>query len=169
MHIEIDKIDSKGLVLDDRVAPDENLLIEEEGSFLEDVDYSMHLSRDNEKIKAKGNLHTVVSIPCVRCLEPFDLKIDSPFAVTLLPVRSIGLTGESLSQDDMEYSFYEGNCIDVAKILMEQVNLFIPIKPVCTPSCRGLCPICGVNFNREHCQCERSNNEISFLFENIKR
>lgn len=169
MHIEIDKIDSKGLVLDDRVALDENLLIEEEGSFLEDIDYSMHLSRDNEKIKAKGNIHTVVSIPCARCLEPFDLKIDSPFTITLLPVRAIELAGESLDQDDMEYSFYEGNSVDVAKILMEQVNLFIPIKPVCAPSCRGLCPLCGVNFNREQCQCERSHNEISFLFENIKR
>jgi len=169
MHIEIDKIDSKGLVLDDRVALDENLLIEEEGSFLEDIDYSMHLSRDNEKIKAKGNIHTVVSIPCARCLEPFDLKIDSPFTITLLPVRAIELAGESLDQGDMEYSFYEGNSVDVAKILMEQVNLFIPIKPVCAPSCRGLCPLCGVNFNREQCQCERSHNEISFLFENIKR
>lgn len=169
MHIEIDKIDSKGLVLDDRVALDENLLIEEEGSFLENIDYSMHLSRENEKIKAKGNIHTVVSVPCVRCLEPFDLKIDSPFAITLLPVRSIELTCESLGQDDMEYSFYEENSIDVTKILMEQVNLFIPIKPVCTSSCRGLCPRCGVNFNREHCQCERSNNEITLLFENIKR
>ncbi|MDQ1353603.1 MAG: hypothetical protein QG657_3909 [Acidobacteriota bacterium] len=169
MQIEIDRIDSKGLVLDDKVALDENLLIEEEGSFLEDIDYSMYLSRENEKIRVKGNIHTVVSIPCVRCLEPFDFKIDSPFSITLLPGQAIELTSESLGQDDMDYSFYEGNSIDVAKILMEQVNLFIPIKPVCTPSCRGLCPHCGVNFNREHCQCESSHNEISYLFENIKR
>ncbi len=169
MHIEVDKIDSKGLALDDRIAMDENLLIEEEGAFLEDIDYTMHLSRDNDKIKAKGNIHTVVSIPCVRCLESFDFKIDTPFDITLLPVRSIELSGESLDLKDMDYSFFEGNSVDVAKILMEQVNLFISIKPICSPSCKGLCPMCGANLNREHCQCERSNNEISNLFENIKR
>lgn len=169
MNIEIDKIDSKGLVLENRIALDENLLIEEKGAFLEDIDYSIHLSREKEKIRAKGNLHTTVSIPCVRCLEPFEIKIDSPFDITLLPSQLIKLTDEALNQDDMEYIFFEGNCIDVTKILIEQVNLFIPIKPVCSPSCKGLCPQCGVNLNHEQCQCKQSVNNISYLFDNIMR
>lgn len=169
MHIEIDKIDSKGLVLNDRVALDKNQLIEEEGSFLENIDFNIHLSRENEKIRAKGNLHTTVSIPCARCLEPIELKIDSPINLILLPAKLIELTGESLGQDDMEYIFFEGKSIDVTKILMEQVNLCIPVKPVCSPSCRGLCPQCGINLNHEQCHCERSDNDISFLFDKIKR
>lgn len=169
MNIEIDKIDSKGLVLENKIVPDENLLIEEKASFLQDIDYNIHLSREKEKIRAKGNIHTAVSIPCVRCLEPFEIKIDSPVDIILLPNQLIKLTGEALSQNDMEYVFFEGNCIDVTKILMEQVNLFIPIKPICSPSCKGLCPQCGGNLNHEQCQCKRSVNNLNFLFDNIKR
>lgn len=169
MHIEIDKIDSKGLVLNDRAAADKDLLVEEDGAFLEDIDYNIHLSREKEKIRAKGNMHTTVSIPCARCLEPIELKIDSPIDIILLPAQLIELTGETLGEEDLEYIFFEGKSIDVTKILMEQVNLLIPVKPVCSPSCRGLCPQCGVNLNHEQCHCERSVNDINILFDNIKR
>lgn len=169
MHIEADKIDLKGLVLDDKVVPDETLLIEEEGTFLEDIRYNIHLSRENEKIRAKGHIHTSISIPCVRCLEPIILKIDSPIDIILLPAQLIESTSESLEQDDLEYIFFEGNSIDVTKILMEQINLLIPVKPLCSPSCKGLCPQCGVNLNHEQCQCKRSASDISFLFDKIKR
>ena len=169
MFIEIDKIDSKGLALDDKASLDKNLLIEQEGTFLEDIAYHILLTRDNEKIRARGNIHTALSIPCVRCLQPFDLKIDSQFDIILLPARLMELSNQALDPDDMEYIFFEGDRIDLAKILMEQVNLFIPFKPVCNPSCKGLCPHCGVNLNNEHCRCKRSSNEINILFDKITR
>ncbi len=164
MFIEVDKISVKGLALNDSIALDENLLIEEGSFFLEDVDYVIHLSREGKKIKAKGNINTMVSIPCVNCLEHFDLKIDSDFDIILFPVDLIKLTNSSLNPEDMEYIFFEGDHIDLAKILMEQVNLFTPYKPVCSSNCKGLCPYCGTNLNYESCECENSLNEMDFLF-----
>jgi uncharacterized protein len=35
----------------------------------------------------------------------------------------------------------------------EQVYLEIPMKPLCSPECRGLCPRCGANLNTETCAC----------------
>ena len=35
----------------------------------------------------------------------------------------------ALEDEDMEYIFYENDQIDLEKILVEQVNLFIPFKP----------------------------------------
>jgi uncharacterized protein len=169
MFIEIDRIDSKGLVLDDSVNLDENQLIEEEGLFLEDIAYSIHLSREDDKIRAKGNLRTLVSIPCVRCLDPFELKVNSNFDIILFPVGMIDSTNPSLDPDDMEYIFFEGDRIDLGKILMEQVNLFIPYTPVCNPNCKGLCPNCGANLNYECCQCEDAFSDTHLLFDKIKR
>ena len=160
------------MVLDDRVVLDENLLIEEEGFFLEETDYNVHFSREGSKIKAKGNIRTMVSIPCANCLEPFDFEIDSRFDIILFPaelVEADGITNNSLEPEDMEYIFFEENRIDLAKILMEQVNLVIPYKPVCSPDCSGLCPSCGANLNYESCQCESSSNDMNFLFDKIKR
>jgi uncharacterized protein len=169
MYIEVEEIGSKGLVLNDRVALDENQLIEEESFFVEEIDYVIHLSREGKQIKAKGNINTMVSLPCVKCLEPFDLKIDSDFDIILFPVELIEITNSSLNPEDMEYIFFDGDRIDLAKILMEQVNLFIPYKPLCSPNCKGLCPYCGINLNYESCLCEDSPNEVNFLFDKIKR
>lgn len=169
MFIEVEKISSKGLALNDSIALDENLLIEEGSFFLEDVDYVIHLSHEGKQIKAKGKISTLVSIPCVNCLENFDLKVDSDFDIILFPIDLIELTNSSLNSDDMEYIFFEGDRIDLAKILIEQVNLFTPYKPLCSPNCKGLCPYCGANLNYESCECENSLNEMGFLFNKIKR
>jgi len=169
MFIDIDRIGSRGLELNDRVALDEDLLIEEESYFLDEITYRVQLTREGSKVRARGNLRTLVSLPCAGCLEPYDLKIDSRFDIILFPVELVEMTNASLSSDEMEYIFFEGDRIDLAKILMEQVNLFIPYKPVCSPECKGLCPTCGANLNYESCQCETSTNEVSFLFNKIKR
>jgi uncharacterized protein len=37
--------------------------------------------------------------------------------------------------------------------MREQFYLALPMKPLCREDCKGLCPICGVNRNRETCSC----------------
>ena len=38
----------------------------------------------------------------------------------------------------------------------EQIQLAIPMKPLCTEACLGLCPQCGANQNGEGCSCADS-------------
>ena len=30
------------------------------------------------------------------------------------------------------------------------------MKPLCADDCKGLCPVCGKNLNRETCDCNRT-------------
>ena len=39
-------------------------------------------------------------------------------------------------------------------MLREQFYLAMPMKPLCRPDCRGLCPECGTNLNVTTCSCE---------------
>lgn len=169
MYIDINRIGGKGLLLDDRVELDPNMLIEEESFFLEDIDYSIFLKREGSRIKAKGKIRTAVTLRCVNCLENFDLKIDSKFDIILFPVNEIQINNAALNSEEMEYIFYEGDKIDVTKILLEQVNLFIPYNPVCSADCRGICPNCGANLNYEKCKCENPKNDVNFFFSKLKR
>jgi uncharacterized protein len=41
----------------------------------------------------------------------------------------------------------------VIDLLREQIQLALPMKPLCTEACRGLCPECGTNLNRTQCDC----------------
>jgi uncharacterized protein len=169
MHIDINKIGVKGLLLEDSVELDDQLLIEDEGFFLDGVDFSVYFTREKEKIRVRGKIRTVLSLRCVNCLENYELKVNSKFDIILFPVYLIKSTDTALTTDEMEYIFFDGEEIDLEKILMEQVNLFIPFNPTCTPDCKGLCPNCGANLNYEECQCEHPLTKMSLLFNRLKR
>jgi uncharacterized protein len=38
-------------------------------------------------------------------------------------------------------------------MVTEQLYLGLPLKPICSPDCRGLCPSCGANRNTDPCDC----------------
>ena len=60
-------------------------------------------------------------------------------------------TGEGereIEEDDLTTAFYENDEIDLGQLMHEQFYLALPMKPLCSDDCHGLCPICGTNLNR---------------------
>ncbi|MEG2372051.1 MAG: DUF177 domain-containing protein, partial [Hydrogenoanaerobacterium sp.] len=43
--------------------------------------------------------------------------------------------------------------LDLDELALSDVILELPSKVLCKESCKGLCPICGVNLNEESCTC----------------
>jgi uncharacterized protein len=169
MIINVNKISDSGYALNDTVDIDNSQLLEDESFFLEDIDYQIFFSRQNQRIQAQGKIRTAISLVCVRCLEQFDFKINSRFDIILFPKEMVDQRSTALEDEELEYIFYENDQIDLEKILIEQVNLFIPFKPICKADCKGICPSCGANLNQGPCACDQAKNEIKFLFEKVKR
>jgi len=169
MIINVNKISDSGYALNDSVDIDNSQLLEDESFFLEGIDYQIFFKRQNQRIQAQGKIHTAISLVCVRCLEQFELKIHSSFDIILFPKELVDQRSTALEDEDLEYIFYENDQIDLEKILIEQVNLFVPFKPVCKADCKGICPSCGASLNRGACACDQAKNEIKFLFEKVKR
>ncbi|MCU0275862.1 MAG: DUF177 domain-containing protein [Acidobacteria bacterium] len=169
MIVNVNKISEKGYALNDTLDIDNAQLLEEGSGFLEGVEFQLFFKRQDRRIQAQGKIKTVISLDCVRCLEPFELRINSHFDIILFPKELIDTRSTALEEEDLEYIFYENDQIDVEKILVEQVNLFIPFKPVCKNECKGICPGCGANLNMGACPCDQAKNEIKFLFEKVKR
>ncbi|MGE5342128.1 MAG: YceD family protein [Candidatus Omnitrophota bacterium] len=171
MFIDINRIDIQGMTLQDKVALDNQLLVEEESYFLEETSYAIHFAREGAAIKAKGRIQTAVSLQCVNCLDNFKVAVDSTFDVMLFPAKRMETKNTPLTMDEMEYIFFEGDQIDIDRLLAEQINLFLPINPVCSPYCKGICPTCGINLNHETCQCKDKykTNELSGFLDKIKR
>jgi len=42
--------------------------------------------------------------------------------------------------------------INLAPLTRDYLLLELPIKPICRPDCKGLCPVCGVNLNETICE-----------------
>ena len=43
--------------------------------------------------------------------------------------------------------------IDLGEDVRQTLILAVPLKLLCRPECKGLCPQCGTNLNNETCSC----------------
>ena len=118
------------------------------------VRLTAQVSKDAQKVRLTGRVQTTLETDCSRCLEPFQIPVDAPFDLMFLPetVEESG-TEREIEDDDVGVSHYKADTIDLGQVMHEQFLLALPMKPLCQPECKGLCPVCGTNRNREVCSC----------------
>lgn len=116
------------------------------------IDVAGRAQREGSGLRVIGEVRTRLRLVCSRCLEPFDFPVDSRFDVTyakVVPVEDeVELDGRELTVCHLE-----GDTVDLAELAREEVLLEVPMAPLCGPECKGLCPRCGANLNREACAC----------------
>jgi len=100
-----------------------------------------------------GRIKARIAADCARCAEECETASERPFRLVLSP-KVVGYGEETdLKADDLEFSLYEGDEIDLSPLIREQILLALPTRPLCQEDCRGLCPRCGANLNRVQCDC----------------
>jgi uncharacterized protein len=127
--------------------------------FSDPVRVRVNLSRSGKIILVKSAIEARVKCTCARCLDPFTLTLSSEIRFSLKPRPDPNLASAEeveLTRDDVETDFYEGEDVDVSPLIQDQALLTLPSKVICREDCRGLCPHCGKNLNRETCQCRSS-------------
>ncbi len=123
--------------------------------FSSPIGVSLKLSRSGGVVLVKSRIAARVEWVCARCLDSFFMDLTSEFTTTWKPrPPNFSLPDEvELSREDLETEFYQGDEIDVTPLVQDQILLTLPQKAICREECRGLCPRCGKNLNREVCQC----------------
>ena len=129
--------------------------VEEEFRLGGPVDLDVEIHKDATKVRVTGRVGTTLQLDCGRCLEPFDIPLDAAFDALFLPaVANAGAGEQEVADEDLGVSFYKDETLDLAELMREQFYLALPMKPLCRPDCKGLCPVCGINRNRETCTCQ---------------
>ena len=110
-----------------------------------------------------GTVRFEADLNCSRCLDPYPFAVHSDFTLRFIPRASspeesnpeeLEIAGEGLEEE-----FYEEPKIDLRPLVLEKVQLSLPMKPLCEESCRGLCPVCGTNRNRGQCECSGAESD----------
>lgn len=104
----------------------------------------------------KTNISGQLDLVCSRCAEATNLPFTKKTLIAYQ--RSDGKVVPMMDNlDDLDTSFevefLEGNEINLAEVVHEQIALEIPFQPLCQEDCQGLCSQCGNNLNRTKCQC----------------
>ena len=120
------------------------------------VSLAFDIFKDKAQFRLTGGVKTMLELPCGRCLEPFTLPVDASFDLRYHPHTANTGEGErEIEEDDLTTAFYENETIDLGQLMREQFYLALPMKPLCSENCFGLCAMCGTNLNRETCSCQR--------------
>ena len=105
--------------------------------------------------KVSGTVKARLELECGRCLEPFEIPVDSTFELRYVPAtaETAAEPEREIGDDDLATTYYQEGSLDVIDLLREQFQLALPMKPLCSEACKGLCPECGTNLNRAQCDC----------------
>jgi len=114
----------------------------------------VEVDRDRRRIRAQLRLETRANRVCDDCLTEFQDEIK------LETTRVFVLGGDELSKDlDVVTLPADARELNLTPIIDEMILLNHPMKVLCKPDCKGLCPRCGVNLNVDKCRCEESSGD----------
>ncbi|HJR18760.1 MAG TPA: DUF177 domain-containing protein [Actinomycetota bacterium] len=95
-----------------------------------------------EGILVRGQVRGSYVLECIRCLRSFE----QPLAVELSEVMTYPEQPET--EDGYRIS---GDHADLEPVVRDAVLLAMPVNPLHTPDCKGLCPVCGADRNETDC------------------
>ncbi len=154
---------------------------DDEFSVLGPVTFKGTLTRSGDRFQLKGRVTATLQLNCGRCLTPFPLPVNTAVDLKYVPERppvaavkeapkgpakdaakGAGKGGKAsapeeeveLQDEDLDTAYYRDHVLDLADMLREQFYLALPMRPLCRPDCRGLCPSCGIDRNVDTCQCQ---------------
>lgn len=157
MRIELENLKS-GRDLRHVYAPDEVQLDERDLKLAQPAAIEGRVFRKGEETQVAGTLSTAVETPCGRCLKPVVVQIKAEFTERF--VTGVSWRSEEqheLATEDLNISVFDGEAIDLAGLVREEILLATPDQVFCRDDCRGLCPVCGADRNVMACECEVQN------------
>ena len=108
-----------------------------------DLTGSVQIGRTPQGLIVQGRFSGGTGLECVRCLQTFSKPLVWEFTeLYAFNNKSVSESGLLLPDDAQ---------IDLAPLLREYALLEVPINPLHSPDCRGLCPVCGQDLNLRDC------------------
>lgn len=129
-----------------------------------------------DRLLVQAELSGEALVVCSRCLTPFTLPLDVEFEEEYVEGAPGEARAENRDDEDEEDGFdeqrtityYSGDEIDLTDSLRDNVLLELPMQPICSRDCKGLCPTCGTNLNEGACTCTGHNEVVDSRFDKLK-
>ncbi len=124
------------------------------------VRVALRITKAGTEVLAEGTAAASIELQCSRCLKGFVKALDVQINAVYHPVEELkGEEKHEIKDDELDMGFYRGDELDIQDLVVEQMLLNVPMKPLCSESCRGICPTCGADLNVSTCGCERKEQD----------
>lgn len=111
-------------------------------------------------VTLEGEISAVYSAPCDRCGK----ETNAPVCCHVMYVLTEAMAGEE--RDD--YWVVPDRVLDMDEVVLTELFPALPSKHLCSPDCKGLCPVCGADRNVADCGCsDRKDNPFADALANF--
>ena len=101
------------------------------------IKLDLEIFNTKDSFVVEGKLKAELILSCSRCLQKYSSKVELDISEDVL--KSEMEDQEELYLDD---------------IIKDNIILSLPMKPLCSEDCKGICPQCGQDLNEGECDCE---------------
>jgi uncharacterized protein len=122
--------------------------------FTEAIRFKGRIVNNKGILRLKGNLKAHYMTVCSRCVKPLDREINIDIAEEI-----VNLDKAKDTDKENIYTF-SGGYLYVDRIIQDNTILSLPMREICSPECKGICPKCGKDLNEETCRCKEDNIDM---------
>ena len=136
----------------------ETLELRAEGaSFEKPVKVNLSVSKSSTQLICRGKAETSAKLECSRCLSVYDQPVisDLDFVVDFTEGQ------QEFNSEEDNYFVVDPSSgfLQIDSMVREAILLALPLKPLCSKDCKGLCPICGTDLNKSECSCVKRETD----------
>ena len=138
---------------------------EQDVRFLGPAQGMVTVSNTGRMLLLTGQARVEAEVPCSRCLRGMRLAVDVKLEEEFL-TRVVGPQAAVMAIEDDEpvarVIDEDSFDLDLTELLRQNVLVAMPLQPICSDTCRGLCPHCGQDLNDGDCGCQEEEPEMPF-------
>ena len=150
-HPGVPKSISVGVTLEDLSCLDVSVLPSEQ------IDIDIECVARGHTVLVTGVISTKWHGSCRRCLA--DVGGDLSLEISEMYQKN--------PEDELIYPIANG-MIDLEPLVRDAIVTELPLTPLCSSDCRGICPDCGADLNQEKCSCNPSVDPRWKALDNLK-
>jgi uncharacterized protein len=123
------------------------------------IEADVRLESVTEGVLLSAEIYAVAIDECIRCLEPVEVIVDRKIQ-ELYRYEPTNEKGRKKKRDDEDIDLdiddelqMEGDLMNLEIPIIDAIILTLPVNPLCSEDCLGLCPDCGekwANLPQEH-------------------
>jgi uncharacterized protein len=113
------------------------------------VELDIRLESVTEGVLASADIYAIAHGECIRCLDPVEVVVDRKIQ-ELYRYEPTNEKGRKKRRDDEDVDLegeeelqMEGDLMDLEIPVIDAIILTLPVNPLCSEECLGLCPDCG--------------------------
>ena len=122
------------------------------------------LEKTGNQIFLRALLQTEGTFACDRCLTLFTKPVAANYRMYYLFEAA---DAERFDPSEVQLLSHASSIINVTEDVRQTLLVSVPLKLLCTDTCRGLCPTCGRNWNVEACSCH--DEVVDSRWEELKK